>query len=44
MTECITAASWNVQGEIGISDTRMQRQIDFLETHGTDIDLFLFQG
>lgn len=44
MTECITAASWNVQGEIGISDRRMQRQIDFLEPHMTDIDLFLFQA
>lgn len=44
MTECITAASWNVQGEVGISDTRMQRQIDFPETYGRDIDLFLFQA
>ncbi|PSQ08526.1 hypothetical protein BRC95_03075 [Halobacteriales archaeon QS_5_68_33] len=36
--------SWNVQGEIGISDKRMQQQLDFLETHAPDIDLFLFQA
>ena len=36
--------SWNVQGEIGISDKRMQQQLDFLETHAPDIGLFLFQA
>lgn len=44
MTECITVLCWNVQGEIGISDTRMQRQLAFLETHAANVDLFLFQA
>lgn len=44
MTETISAMSWNVQGEIGIGDVRMQRQLDFLDNHTTDIDLFLFQA
>ena len=36
--------SWNVQGEIGISDKRMQQQLDFLQAHALDIDLLLFQA
>lgn len=44
MTETLTAMSWNVQGEIGIGDVRMQRQLDFLDDHTTDVDLFLFQA
>jgi endonuclease/exonuclease/phosphatase family metal-dependent hydrolase len=44
MTTTLTAMSWNVQGEIGISESRMQRQLDFLDTHTTDIDLFLLQA
>lgn len=36
--------SWNVQGEIGISDTRMQRQLRFLEAHASDIDILLLQA
>lgn len=44
MCDDITAMSWNVQGEIGISDGRLQRQLDFLETHAMDVDLFLFQA
>lgn len=44
MSENITVVSWNVQGEIGISDERMQRQLDFLENHATGVDLFLFQA
>lgn len=36
--------TWNLQGEVGISKDRLQRQLDFLEEHTTDIDLFLFQA
>ena len=44
MPNRITVLSWNVQGEIGISDDRMSRQLDFLSTHAEDIDIFLFQA
>lgn len=44
MTATLTAISWNVQGEIGISESRMQSQLDFFDTHTTDIDLFLLQA
>ena len=44
MTGDITAMSWNVRGEIGISDDRMQRQLRFLDDHTTDIDFFSFQA
>lgn len=40
----MTIMSWNVQGEIGISDRRLQQQLDFLDEHTLDIDLFLFQA
>jgi|AntDeeMinimDraft_5_1070356.scaffolds.fasta_scaffold01623_3 endonuclease/exonuclease/phosphatase family metal-dependent hydrolase len=36
--------SWNVQGEIGISDQRMQEQLEFLDTQLLDTDLLLFQA
>lgn len=36
--------SWNVRGETGISDKRMQQQLDFLRAHASDIDLLLFQA
>jgi endonuclease/exonuclease/phosphatase family metal-dependent hydrolase len=36
--------SWNVQGEIGIGEVRLQRQLDFLDEHTADVDLFLFQA
>lgn len=36
--------SWNVQGETGISDRRMQQQLKFLQAHASDIDLLLFQA
>lgn len=36
--------SWNVQGEVGISDKRMQQQLSFLQAHASDIDLLLFQA
>lgn len=44
MSDNMTVVSWNVQGEIGISDNRMQRQLDFLGTHAEHVDLFLFQA
>lgn len=44
MSERFTAISWNVQGEIGVSDSRMKEQLDFLETHTSDVDLALFQA
>lgn len=44
MSEGITVLCWNVQGEIGISDTRMDRQLEFLEAYATDVDFFLFQA
>lgn len=44
MTETLTAMSWNIQGEVGISGSRMQRQLDFFETHTKDIDVFLLQA
>jgi len=36
--------SWNVQGEIGIGDERMQQQLDVLDAYASDIDIFLFQA
>lgn len=36
--------SWNVQGETGISDQRMQQQLNFLKAHASDIDLLLIQA
>lgn len=44
LDQLMKVMSWNVQGEIGISDTRMQRQLGFLEAHASDIDLLLFQA
>lgn len=44
MTGDFTVLSWNVQGEIGIDDTRMEHQLDFLDDHATNIDCFLFQA
>lgn len=44
MSEKMTILSWNVQGEIGVSDRRLQEQLDFLDEHTSDIDLFLFQA
>lgn len=44
MTIAIDTLSWNVQGEIGISDMRRQNQLDFLEKQTTDINLFLLQA
>jgi hypothetical protein len=39
-----TDLSWNVHGEIGISESRMRRQLDFLDARTTDIDLLLLQA
>lgn len=36
--------SWNVQGEIGIDDDRMEHQLDFLNEHITNVDCFLLQA
>lgn len=44
MTGAISVLSWNLQGEVGISEDRLQHQLDFLDTHTADIDLFLFQA
>lgn len=44
MPDDLTVLSWNVQGEIGISEDRMHRQLDFLETHTDHVDIFLFQA
>lgn len=44
MAETITAISWNVQGEIGIGDARLHRQIEFLEEHTDGVDLYLLQA
>ena len=38
------ALSWNVQGETGISDQRMQRQLDFLKVHAADVYFLLIQA
>lgn len=44
MTTSLTVLSWNVQGETGIRDERLQRQLNFLETQTTDVDVFLLQA
>jgi len=36
--------SWNVNGEGGISDETVDRQLEFLRRHAPDSDLFLFQA
>lgn len=36
--------SWNLQGEIGVGDERLTRQLDFLAQHTVDIDVFHFQA
>ena len=35
---------WNVQGEIGIGEDRLNRQLEFLDKHTQNVDLFLFQA
>jgi hypothetical protein len=44
MTEEITAMTWNTNGEGGIAETTSQAQIDFLNDHHQDTDLFLLQA
>ena len=44
MSENITVMTWNVHGEIGASDERIQRQVKFFEEHHRDTDLFLLQA
>lgn len=44
MSESLTVLSWNVRGEIGISESRLQRQREFLEQHTDTVDLFLLQA
>lgn len=44
MTATLTALSWNVQGEIGIGEARLQRQLDFLDANATGVDLLLLQA
>lgn len=44
MTEPMAVMSWNIKGEVGITDERMERQIEFLDTHTTGIDIHLFQA
>lgn len=36
--------SWNVNGEGGISDDKIERQLDFLQEHASDVDVLLFQA
>lgn len=44
MSEEITAMTWNLQGEGGTSQDTSQAQIDFLDKHHQDTDLFLLQA
>ena len=44
MTEEITAMTWNLNGEGGISETTCQDQIDFLKKNHDDTDIFLLQA
>lgn len=44
MTGHLAAISWNLQGEIGITDQRMKEQLDFLDDHTEEVDCFLFQA
>jgi hypothetical protein len=43
-TDTIEVLAWNVQGEIGISDSRMQAQLDFLREHTAGMDIIMFQS
>jgi len=43
-TGTIEVVAWNVQGEIGISDSRMQAQLDFLREHAAGMDIIMFQS
>lgn len=44
MTDHCAVMTWNVRGEIGIGETRLRRQLDFLDDQARDVDLFLFQA
>jgi exonuclease III len=44
MDGTITVCSWNVRGEIGASKERIERQLEFLRTHASGVDAFLFQA
>lgn len=44
MTGNLTAISWNIQGEVGITDQRMRQQLDLLDEHTDEVDYFLFQA
>jgi exonuclease III len=44
MDGTITVCSWNVRGEIGASKERIERQLEFLRTDASGVDVFLFQA
>ncbi len=44
MSENITVMTWNLQGEVGASTERIQRQKDFFNKCHQDTDLFLLQA
>lgn len=44
MTDMFRVMTWNLQGEVGIDESRLQRQLDVLDTHAGDVDCLLFQA
>lgn len=44
MTEELTVMTWNLNGEGGTSNATSQSQIDFLDEHHGDTDIFLLQA
>lgn len=44
MDEPISVMTWNVNGEGGISDDRMQIQLEFLSENAATVDLLMFQA
>ncbi|WP_157971660.1 hypothetical protein [Halorussus litoreus] len=44
MRDSLTILSWNLNGETAVSDSQLQGQLQFLDEHCTDVDVFLFQA
>ena len=44
MRDHLTILSWNLNGETAVSDSQLQGQLQFIEEHCTDVDVFLFQA
>lgn len=44
MDEPISVVTWNINGEVGISDERMEAQLEFLDEKVAETDILMFQA